>query len=157
MTNRYAFTMIELVFVIVVLGILAAIAIPKIAATRDDAEVAKIRSDVASIRSAIVSERQMRLLRGEVEYITELDRSVASNTANVALFDGNDTSHILLQYPIFTSLQSSGVPTSGKWLKINTNSYRVSAGGTLVDFNYSSNNGRFTCDTTSANCRSLIN
>ena len=35
--KRTAFTMIELVFVIVILGILAAIAIPKLAATRDDA------------------------------------------------------------------------------------------------------------------------
>ena len=34
-----AFTMIELVFVIVILGILASVAIPKLAATRDDAEI----------------------------------------------------------------------------------------------------------------------
>lgn len=37
MMKRNAFTMIELVFVIVILGILAAVAIPKLAATRDDA------------------------------------------------------------------------------------------------------------------------
>ncbi len=37
---KKAFTMIELVFVIVILGILASVAIPKLAATRDDAEVA---------------------------------------------------------------------------------------------------------------------
>lgn len=37
MMKRTAFTMIELVFVIVILGILAAVAIPKLAATRDDA------------------------------------------------------------------------------------------------------------------------
>jgi general secretion pathway protein G len=36
---KKAFTMIELVFVIVILGILASFAIPKLAATRDDAEV----------------------------------------------------------------------------------------------------------------------
>jgi prepilin-type N-terminal cleavage/methylation domain-containing protein len=35
--KRFAFTMIELVFVIVVLGILAAVAIPRLVATRDDA------------------------------------------------------------------------------------------------------------------------
>lgn len=38
--KRSAFTMVELIFVIVILGILAAIAIPRLAATRDDAKIA---------------------------------------------------------------------------------------------------------------------
>jgi len=40
--TQKAFTMIELIFVIVVIGILAAIAIPKLSATRDDAKIAAI-------------------------------------------------------------------------------------------------------------------
>jgi general secretion pathway protein G len=38
---KKAFTMIELIFVIVIIGILAAIAIPKLATSRDDARASK--------------------------------------------------------------------------------------------------------------------
>ncbi len=40
--HKKAFTMMELIFVIVIIGILAAIAIPKLSATRDAAEISKI-------------------------------------------------------------------------------------------------------------------
>lgn len=46
---KKAFTMIELIFVIVVIGILASIAIPKLTATRDDAKISGI---IASARVA---------------------------------------------------------------------------------------------------------
>lgn len=51
-----AFTMIELIFVIVIIGILASIAIPRLAATRDDAKVVKIvQSGVQAVHNLGIS------------------------------------------------------------------------------------------------------
>jgi len=49
--KRSGFTMIELIFVIVILGILASVAIPKLAATRDDAKISKAASEVSTLVS----------------------------------------------------------------------------------------------------------
>jgi len=90
--SKNGFTMIEVIFVIVVLGILASIAIPKFAATRTDAQISKARADIASIRSAIVTERQTRLIKGDSSWITKLH----SGTATQPYFDGNGSSTLLM-------------------------------------------------------------
>ena len=145
---RNAFTMIELVFVIVVLGILAAIAIPKMAATRTDAEITKGRADISAIRSAIITERQGRLIQGQSGWITVLSQN--TNT----LFDGNGTS-TLLMYGI------TAQAASGHWNSTDGTHYTYRVQSTDVPFTYNPNTGVFDCNASAAGtgtmCATLTN
>ena len=52
---KKAFTMIELIFVIVILGILASVAIPRLAATREDAEISTTIANLRTLLSDITA------------------------------------------------------------------------------------------------------
>lgn len=64
--NKKAFTMIELVFVIVILGILAGVAVPRLSVTRDDATMTKMRADLASIRNGIALDKSKAMMEGRI-------------------------------------------------------------------------------------------
>ena len=59
---KKGFTMIELIFVIVILGILASVAIPRLAGTREDAEIS---TAVANLRTLLSDAASYYAVKGE--------------------------------------------------------------------------------------------
>lgn len=122
---KKAFTMIEMVFVIVVIGILSAIAVPKFAATRDDALVSKGISTLAAVRNSIATERQKRILRGDFTAITNLSNGggVFSNFSN----DQAGNANPVLEYP------PASCTTAGCWSGSGTSYvFHVPGGGSCT-------------------------
>lgn len=80
MQSRFhkAFTMIEVVFVVVVIGILSAIALPRFSDTADNAYLSKAQSEIMAVRSALATERQKRILRGDTTSIISLSCTSSS-------------------------------------------------------------------------------
>ena len=79
--ERKAFTMLELTFVIVIIGVLSAVAIPKFAGTRNDATIAKAKTTIASVRGAISTLRQKNILKGTFSDLNASD--IGNNFSNL--------------------------------------------------------------------------
>jgi general secretion pathway protein G len=94
---KAAFTMIELIFVIVILGILAAVAIPKLSTTRDDAEVSKntqnIMTSVAEIAAYAVSQSEVN---ADLSKMSNVISDLVS-TGDATLDEGNQNATIKIR------------------------------------------------------------
>lgn len=126
---KKAFTLIELVFVIVILGILATVAIPKLIVTRDDAEIAKAKSQIAAVRSGIQLKRNEMILSGTQGYPTSLEDGACC-------FGGI----------LSTKIEERKDDNSYGWKKNADDSYTINTNKEQVKFTYSDSDGSFKCE-----------
>lgn len=93
---KKAFTMIELILIIVVIGILAAVAIPRISATRDDAvlvkTMAEIRTATEEINAYYISQGKLALdtTNNKVKFKEMTNAGVVGSSGDLGFFAKNE-------------------------------------------------------------------
>lgn len=153
---KKAFTMMELIFVITIIGILAAIAVPKFAATRSDAEVTKAKATIASVKAALSTERQLRILRGNFNSIDSLNADASGAFSTFGDGSGGDTGRFVLES---TVPGCNGGSDTACWTATGTATgttytYTMPSGvGGSVAFTLSG--GQFTCSMSDSKCYML--
>jgi len=149
-----AFTMIELIFVIVILGILSAIALPKFQGIRNQADIANAKAQVSTIRAAIANDRQRRLILGCSLYAkigTGTFDCNADNTYNNAGTKYNSINNGTDLFGGVLTREITNSNTVGNWYTNNrgTGTYYYNLSGGDLTFTYQDDkNGTFECTAT---------
>ncbi|MDY5384248.1 MAG: type II secretion system protein [Campylobacter sp.] len=132
---KKGFTMIELIFVIVILGILASVAIPRLAATREDAEisaaVANLRTLVSDV-SAYYTVKSTFDSNTKWNEITNVSLAVTT-TNNTAAVGSNATAHLKVGGKDCIGVHlvnkaTTGTTTTPAHIKFTTNTTNSSSG-----------------------------
>ncbi|TKX32310.1 type II secretion system protein [Campylobacter aviculae] len=137
---KRAFTLLELVFVVFILGILASLALTFSGKNKDEAKILKLKIDYEMLSSALSLMRTQAELKEINGFLSKLDNA-KFNTPKEKLFycdNKQDCSYSLLSSPIYSDFKS--------WMKIASNQYRFFLNSKeYVDFIYNSKEGILEC------------
>ncbi len=151
---KKSFSLLEVIFVILLISIISVIAFPKLFLNITNASYVKIQSDIALIRSSIIQNRNENIISGKGEaYIPFLDNAKV-DTSGEKLFFGYEN-NVLLKYPVVST--SSSEKNSGKWIKSSNFHYAVFINSIeKIKFTYNPTQGTFNCDINEDLCKDLM-
>lgn len=121
-----AFTLVELIMVIVIIGLLAAVVTPKFVDIKSEAQAAAEKGMVSGVRAGIKVAHLASLAQGTDTYPASLD------SASVAAASASN--------PLFTAVIDGGV-TDGNWSKASATTYTYTP--TSITYTYTSADGSF--------------
>ncbi|TKX31952.1 type II secretion system protein [Campylobacter estrildidarum] len=137
---KRAFTLLELIFVILILGILASLALTFTGRNKDEAKLLKLKIDYEMLNSALSFMRTQTELKQINGFILNLDNAKL-NTSKEKLFycvKAKECDYSLLDSPIYSDFKS--------WMKIASNRYRFFLNSKeYIDFFYNSKDGILEC------------
>ena len=118
---KSSFTMIELIFVIVILGILSAIAIPKLLATRDDARTAALATQIKAGTKELISYYTSQ--GGEINFskISSSSQVVLNELINRGWVEVKDDNHSVLYSNRDTNTVCINYKTNGTQIEVDKN------------------------------------
>ena len=134
---KKAFSLLEVIFTIVIIAIIISVAIPKVDNNIQKANILKLKSDISSIRKGIVEYNNRAILANKEEFLETLDNGVF-------LFEK------IINYSIVSSNQPAG------WEKISNIKYKAwISSEDFVIFRYNQSNGSFDCNLKEKFCKDL--